>query len=72
VRLKYTALWLYPLVLVNTCTALRTTVLSTSGGLDRKSLVLIPKGTAVAFSVYTLHKRLDLYGIDAELFRLKR
>jgi len=34
--------------------------------------VLILKGTAVAFSVYTLHRRPDLYGMDAELFRPKR
>jgi hypothetical protein len=72
VQLKHAALWLYPLVLVNTCIALRTTVLPIGGGLDRKSLVLIPKGTAMAFSVYTLHRRPDLYSIDAKLFRLKR
>ena len=71
-RLKHAALWLYPPVPVNTRTALRTTVLPTGGGLDRKSPVLIPKGTAVAFSVYTLHRRPDLYGIDAELFRPER
>jgi Cytochrome P450 len=34
--------------------------------------VLIPKGTAVAFSVYTMHRRPDLYGMDAELFRPER
>ena len=34
--------------------------------------VLIPKGTAVAYRVYTLHRRPDLYGMDAELFRPER
>jgi cytochrome P450 len=34
--------------------------------------VLIPKGTAVAFSLYTLHRRPDLYGMDAECFRPER
>jgi cytochrome P450 len=72
VQLKHAALQLYPLVPVNTRTALRTTVLPTGGSLDRKSPVLIPKGTAVAFSVYTLHRRPDLYSIDAELFRPER
>jgi cytochrome P450 len=72
VRLKHAALRLYPPVPVNTRTALRTTVLPTGGGPDRKSPVLIPKGTAVAFSVYTLHRRPDLYGMDAELFRPER
>jgi cytochrome P450 len=68
VLLKDAALRLYPPVPVNTCTALRTTVLPTGGGPDRMSPVLIPKGTAVAFSVYTLHRRPDLYSTDTELF----
>ncbi|KAF9696347.1 hypothetical protein EKO04_005637 [Ascochyta lentis] len=63
---------LYPSVPVNTRTATRTTVLPTGGGPDRKSPVLIPKGSAVAFSVYSMHRRPDLYGMDAELFRPER
>jgi cytochrome P450 len=70
--LNHIALRLYPSVPVNTRTALRTTVLPTGGGPDRKSPVLIPKGTPVAYSVYTLHRRPDLYGMDAELFRPER
>ena len=31
--------------------------------------VLIPKGRAVAYSVYSLHRRADLYGADAEDFQ---
>lgn len=42
------------------------------GGPDRKSPVLVPKGSAVAFSVYSMHRRPDLYGMDAELFRPER
>lgn len=57
---------------VNTRTAAKTTVLPTGGGPDRKSPVLIPAGSAVAYSVYTLHRRPDLYGLDAELFRPER
>lgn len=63
---------LYPSVPVNTRTAAETTVLPTGGGPDRKSPVLIPAGSAVAYSVYTLHRRPDLYGLDAELFRPER
>ncbi|KAH7378549.1 cytochrome P450 alkane hydroxylase [Cadophora sp. MPI-SDFR-AT-0126] len=63
---------LYPSVPVNTRTTLRTTILPTGGGPDRKSPVLVPKGTTVAYSVYTMHRRPDLYGMDAELFRLER
>lgn len=34
--------------------------------------MLIPAGTAVSYSVYTVHRRPDLYGLDAELFRPER
>lgn len=67
-----TALRLYPSVPVNTRTAIRTSVLPTGGGANRKSPVLIPKGSAVAFSVYFMHRRPDLYGMDADLFRPER
>ncbi|KAF2711611.1 cytochrome P450 alkane hydroxylase [Pleomassaria siparia CBS 279.74] len=63
---------LYPPVPVNTRTALRTTILPTGGGPDRTSPVLIPKGSSVAFSVYAMHRRPDLYGTDAEIFRPER
>ncbi|KAI0868246.1 cytochrome P450 alkane hydroxylase [Hypoxylon argillaceum] len=63
---------LYPSVPVNSRTSAKTTILPTGGGPDRKAPVLIPKGTAVAYSVYTLHRRPDLYGMDAELFRPER
>jgi len=63
---------LYPSVPVNTRTALRTTFLPTGGGPDRRSPVLIPRGAPVAYSVYSLHRRADLYGEDAEHFRPER
>jgi cytochrome P450 len=47
-------------------------VLPTGGGPDRKSPVLIPKGIPVAYSIYAMHRRPDLYGMDAELFRPER
>lgn len=63
---------LYPSVPLNTRTALRDTILPLGGGIDGKSSLLIPKGGNVAFSVYTMHRRPDLYGLDAELFRPAR
>ncbi|KAI1082173.1 cytochrome P450 alkane hydroxylase [Whalleya microplaca] len=63
---------LYPSVPINYRVAAQTTVLPTGGGKERTSPVLIPKGTAVAYSVYAMHRRPDLYGIDAELFRPER
>ncbi|KAF5137022.1 Cytochrome P450 [Metarhizium anisopliae] len=47
-------------------------ILPVGDGPDRKSPVLIPKGSPVAFSVYTLHHRPDLYGMDAKCFRPER
>jgi cytochrome P450 len=70
--LTSTALRLYPSLPVNTRTATTTTVFPTGGGPDKKSPVLIPKGAGVAFSVYAMHRRPDLYGMDAELFRPER
>ncbi|KAI0015256.1 cytochrome P450 alkane hydroxylase [Xylariomycetidae sp. FL0641] len=63
---------LYPSVPVNMRMSTKTTILPTGGGPDRKSPILIPKGTTVNYSVYTLHRRPDLYGLDAEIFRPER
>jgi cytochrome P450 len=59
-------------VSVNQRCAIRTTVLPTGGGPDRKSPVLIRRGQSLAYSVYSLHRRADLYGDDAEDFRPER
>ncbi|KKZ64976.1 hypothetical protein EMCG_09121 [[Emmonsia] crescens] len=63
---------IYPPVPVNTRTASQTTVLPTGGGPDGTSPVLIRKGENVAFCVYAMHRREDLYGPDAEDFRPER
>jgi len=52
--------------------ATKTTILPVGGGSDLQSPVLVPKGAAVAYSVYSMHRRPDLYGMDAELFRPDR
>lgn len=39
------------------------------GGPDGRSSVLVRKGQSIAYSVYSLHRRADLYGEDPEDFR---
>ncbi|KAH8710243.1 cytochrome P450 alkane hydroxylase [Phaeosphaeriaceae sp. PMI808] len=63
---------LYPPVPVNFRTASKDTVIPIGGGPDRRSPVVIPKGKTVAFCPYFLHRRPDLYGMDAEIFRPER
>ena len=63
---------LYPSVPINARIAMKTTILPTGGGPDRKAPVLISNGSTVAYSVYAMHRRPDLYGLDAELFRPER
>lgn len=70
--LSLAVLRLYPSVPVNSRTAVRATLLPVGGGPDLQAPVLIPKGSAVAYSVYSMHRRPDLYGMDAELFRPER
>ncbi|KAE9989347.1 hypothetical protein EG327_002824 [Venturia inaequalis] len=66
------ALRLFPTVPLNTRTALRDTILPLGGGSDGASPLLIPKGGNVAFGVYIMHRRPDLYGLDAESFKPER
>ncbi|MCJ1437897.1 hypothetical protein MMC27_007284 [Xylographa pallens] len=63
---------LFPPVPVNTRTARKTTFLPTGGGSDGSSPVLIRRGDNVAYCVYAMHRRKDLYGDDAEEFRPER
>ena len=63
---------LYPPVPVNSRTAVRDTLLPTGGGEYGNKPVFIPKGDTVAYSVYAMHRRPDLFGDDAELFRPER
>ncbi|KAL8400852.1 hypothetical protein RB594_001033 [Gaeumannomyces avenae] len=49
-----------------------TRVLPAGGGLNRGQPLLVPRGSVVAFDAYALHRRADLYGMDAEVFRPER
>lgn len=67
-----TVLRLYPSVPVNSRTALCTTTLPRGGGEDGLSPILIRRGMAVGYCPYLMHRRTDLYGEDAHLFRPER
>lgn len=63
---------LYPPVPVNSRTAVRDTILPVGGGPDLSQPIFVSEGTNVAYSIYALHRRPDLYGMDAEIFRPER
>lgn len=71
-KLTNTALRLMPPVPVNFRVATKDTSLPTGGGPDRTSPVYVKKGTIVAYSVYTMHRRPDFYGPDPNTFRPER
>ncbi|KAL6231345.1 hypothetical protein BDW75DRAFT_243987 [Aspergillus navahoensis] len=66
------SLRLHPVVPRNEREAIRDTILPLGGGKDSLSHVFVPKGTFVAYNVYAMHRRADLYGPDAEEFRPER
>ncbi len=66
------SLRLYPVVPENARQATVDTVLPVGGGKDEKSPVFVAKGQFVHWSLYTMHRRKDLYGDDAEDFKPER
>ncbi|MCJ1401750.1 hypothetical protein MMC11_004967 [Xylographa trunciseda] len=66
------SLRLYPLVPSNARQALVDTILPMGGGKDGLSPCLIAKGEFVMWDVYAMHRRTDLFGEDADLFRPER
>lgn len=52
--------------------AIKDTVLPMGGGADGKAPMFVPKGQVVAYSVYTMHRREDYFGPDADEFRPER
>lgn len=70
--LTFIALRLYPVVPTNGRYAIKDTVLPRGGGPNGDSPVLIKKGEIVAYHVWALHRRKDIYGPDADEFRPER
>ncbi|KAI9811427.1 MAG: hypothetical protein M1827_005410 [Pycnora praestabilis] len=66
------SLRLYPVVPGNARLAVQDTILPLGGGADGKSPVYLPKDSIVTWSTYTMHRRTDYYGDDAEEFKPER
>ncbi|KFX88634.1 hypothetical protein V495_06553 [Pseudogymnoascus sp. VKM F-4514 (FW-929)] len=62
------ALRLYPVVPVNSRTAIKDTTLPRGGGPDGMSPIFVPKGRACDYSVFVMHRRKDIWGEDADEF----
>jgi cytochrome P450 len=63
---------LYPIVPGNARQALEDTVIPVGAGEDGLSPFFVPKGSIVGWDIYTMHRRKDLFGDDAEIFRPER
>ena len=63
---------LYPIVPSNSREALHDTTLPRGGGLDGRSPILVPKGCYVAYHTYSMHRRTDIFGLDADQFKPER
>ena len=66
------SLRLYPVVPANSREAFEDTVLPLGGGRDGSAPLFVKKGDLMLWSVYTMHRRKDFYGEDAEDFRPER
>ena len=63
---------LYPVLPFNTRVANKDTMLPLGGGPDGKSPIFICKGQMIIYQIYSMHRRQDLWGPDAEQFRPER
>lgn len=66
------SLRLYPIVPENSRVAREDTTLPRGGGRNGDLPLFIPKGEIVGWSLYTMHRRKDIFGEDAEDFRPER
>ncbi|ORY13521.1 cytochrome P450 [Clohesyomyces aquaticus] len=66
------ALRLYPPVASNSRVCLRDTVLPTGGGPGGSAPVYVSQGDTTTINFYTINRRTDIYGSDAEEFRPER
>ncbi|KAM0702298.1 hypothetical protein Q7P35_011208 [Cladosporium inversicolor] len=62
------SLRLHPPIPRNSREALRDTTLPVGGGSDGTAPILVPKGTQVGYQVFSMHRREDVYGEDADEF----
>ncbi|KAF3008985.1 hypothetical protein E8E13_011528 [Curvularia kusanoi] len=63
---------LYPIVPANSREAIVDTFLPRGGGPDGTAPILVPKGSYVAYHSYSMQRRTDLFGDDADVFRPER
>lgn len=73
--LKYVlneTLRLLPAVPMNTRSAAKRTTLPCGGGPDQKSPIVVEKNSLIHYSVYSMHRRREVYGDDAEEFNPDR
>nr|P0DUK3.1 RecName: Full=Cytochrome P450 monooxygenase pspC; AltName: Full=Soppiline biosynthesis cluster protein C [Penicillium soppii] len=63
---------MYPPVPLNARVAKNDTVLPRGGGSDGMAPIFVPRGQLVVYQVYSMHRREDLWGSDAHIFRPQR
>lgn len=63
---------LYPIVPFNRRTATRDTTLPRGGGADGLSPVYVRKGQSILYNTHVMHRRVDLWGDDADQFNPDR
>ena len=59
---------LYPVLPINARTANKDTTIPRGGGKDAQSPVFVPKGSEVAWNTWSMHRRKDYFGDDADEF----
>jgi cytochrome P450 len=62
------SLRLHPPIPRNSREALRDTTLPTGGGPDQAEPIFVPQGTQVGYQIFSMHRRKDVYGEDADQF----
>lgn len=63
---------LHPVIPLNNRQAVRDTTLPRGGGINEDLPIAVRKGQVVTFSVYLMHRRVDLWGADALCFKPER
>ncbi|KAF2113889.1 cytochrome P450 [Lophiotrema nucula] len=63
---------MHPPVPLNARVSRENTFLPLGGGPDGQSPVYVPKGTLCVYQIYSMHRRKDLWGHDAEVFNPSR